>query len=109
MEANTLGAGREGWSTNLADEPTAGLSPCAVGSQLCRGGMSMYAALTKGAAARRLLYAVNPYRDAGRPALAAMWMRGYQTMLLERFNKTPQREAYLQARAARVDGGNRYL
>lgn len=40
---------------------------------------------------------VNPY--AGRSlAFAKLWLRGYQTMLLERFYSTPMMQAYLAAR-----------
>lgn len=43
------------------------------------------------------LGADNPYRGQSE-ALAKLWMRGYELMLAERFNQTPQRAAYLKAR-----------
>ncbi|AEL19664.1 hypothetical protein PBI_KRATIO_8 [Mycobacterium phage Kratio] len=40
----------------------------------------------------------NPY--AGTGLLARMWLRGYRTMLLDRLNKSPARQAFLAAQAA---------
>lgn len=39
----------------------------------------------------------NPYNGQSL-ALAAMWGRGYELMLAQRFNQTEQRAAYLAAR-----------
>jgi hypothetical protein len=48
---------------------------------------------------RAAVGAANPYYGTGQ--LARMWMLGYKTMLLDRLNRSPARQAFLNAQARR--------
>lgn len=58
----------------------------------------MMRALTEGRNAQ--VGALNPY-TGGSLALAALWLRGYQDMLLRTFYTSPHRQAYMRARHSR--------
>ena len=47
----------------------------------------------------------NPYADGKQLAMAALWTRGYNRMLVERFYSRPSMQPYLEARRAREASG----
>ena len=60
-------------------------------------------ALNEGRAAKIGLR--NPYADAVQLAMAALWTRGYNRMLVERFYSRPSVQPYLEARRVRQARG----
>ncbi len=49
--------------------------------------------------------AANPYADGESLAMAALWRRGYNRMLIERFYSRPSVQPYLEARRVREARG----